>query len=368
MNTNLRTNGPRVLIVDDDEVSLAISRHTVERSGYPVQSARDGGEALEILRQGECRLVITDWVMPGMDGLELCRQIRGGDFAGYIYVILLTSRGETKDIVAGLSAGADDFMTKPFDPAELRVRMRTGERILSMETRDLAIFAMAKLAESRDPETGAHLERMRSYSRVLAQHLSRQAKFASRVDADYVRMIYLTSPLHDIGKVGIPDSVLLKPARLSDREFDMMKQHTLIGAETLEAALLQHPEAAFLRMGRDIALTHHERFDGSGYPQGLAGEDIPLCGRIVALADVYDALTTKRVYKDAFEHDVAKSIIIEESGSHFDPDVVEAFLATEAEFVSIRKQFDGEEAEASPTAAPVVLPPMEPVCTPVGAV
>ena len=367
MNTTPRTNANRVLIVDDDEVSLAISRHTVERAGYPVQTAHDGGEALEILRRGECRLVITDWEMPGMNGLELCRQVRGGDFSGYIYVILLTSRGETKDIVAGLSAGADDFMTKPFDPAELRVRMRTGERILSMETRDLAIFAMAKLAESRDPETGAHLERMRSYSRVLAQHLSRQAKFASRVDADYVRMIYLTSPLHDIGKVGIPDSVLLKPARLSDREFDMMKQHTLIGAETLEAALLQHPEAAFLRMGRDIALTHHERWDGSGYPQGLAGEDIPLCGRIVALADVYDALTTKRVYKNAFEHDVAKSIIIEESGSHFDPDMVEAFLAAESEFVAIRKQFDGED-DAAPPAAPVHLPPIETVCIPVGAV
>ena len=346
-----RTNGPRILIVDDDEVSLEISRHTVTRAGYEVEVARNGYEALEILRQGECRLVITDWVMPAMDGLELCREVRAGEFSGYIYVILLTSRGETKDIVAGLTAGADDFMTKPFDPAELRVRMRSGERILAMETRDLAIFAMAKLAESRDPETGAHLERMRSYSRVLAHHLSKQPKFAGQVDNDYVRMIYLTSPLHDIGKVGIPDCVLLKPARLSDREFEIMKQHALIGAETLEAALLEHPGAEFLRMGRHIALTHHERWDGSGYPQGLAGEEIPLCGRIVALADVYDALTTKRVYKDAFQHDVARSIIVEESGTHFDPDVVEAFLATEQEFIAIREKFDGD-GEHTPAAKP----------------
>src|SRR5487761_953211 len=178
----MKANGLRILIVDDDEVSLEISRRTVEKAGYSVDVARNGKQSLEILRRGQCRLVITDWEMPELDGIELCREIRSGDYNGYIYVILLTSRGATKDIVAGLSAGADDFMTKPFDPAELRVRVRSGERILSMETRDLAIFAMAKLAESRDPETGAHLERMRSYSRVLAQHLSRQAKFASRVD------------------------------------------------------------------------------------------------------------------------------------------------------------------------------------------
>ncbi|HVA50863.1 MAG TPA: response regulator [Pirellulales bacterium] len=353
----MKSNGPRILIVDDDEVSLEISRRTIERAGYSVEVARDGKEAFEILRRGTCRLVITDWEMPVLDGIELCRQIRAGDFSGYVYVILLTSRGATKDIVTGLTAGADDFMTKPFDPAELRVRVRTGTRILGMETRDLAIFAMAKLAESRDTDTGAHLERIRGYSRVLARYLSQQPKFADEIDADFVRMIYLTSPLHDIGKVGIPDSVLLKPARLSDREFDLMKQHTLIGAGTLDAALEQHPEAEFLRMGRDIALTHHERWDGSGYPQGLSGRNIPLCGRIVALADVYDALSSKRVYKDAFAHDVVRSIIVAESGSHFDPDVVQAFLATEDEFLAVLRQFSGKSAEQpSPTAAALVTP------------
>ncbi len=351
----MKPNGLQILIVDDDEVSLEISRRTVERAGHNVDVARNGKEALEILKKGQCRLVITDWEMPELDGIELCKAIRAADFNGYVYVILLTSRGATKDIVAGLSAGADDFMTKPFDPAELRVRVRSGVRILGMETRDLAIFAMAKLAESRDTETGAHLERMRCYSRILAQHLSKQPKFSDEIDADYVRMIYLTSPLHDIGKVGIPDSVLLKPARLSDREFEMMKQHTVIGAATLDAALELHPEAEFLRMGRDIALTHHERWDGSGYPQGFSGRNIPLCGRIVALADVYDALTSKRVYKDAFEHDLVRSIIVAESGSHFDPDIVQAFLATEEEFIAVRQRFSSAAAEPAPVGK---VPPL----------
>lgn len=356
----MKTNGLRVLIADDDEVSLEISRRTVERAGYAVSTAGNGKDALEILRRDRCRLVITDWEMPELDGIELCQAIRAEEFDGYVYVILLTSRGATKDIVAGLTAGADDFMTKPFDPAELRVRVRAGVRILGLETRDLAIFAMAKLAESRDSDTGAHLERMRCYSRILATHLSKHPKFADEVDADYVRMIYLTSPLHDIGKVGIPDSVLLKPARLSDREFNMMKEHATIGAATLDAALKVHPEADFLQMGRDIALTHHERWDGSGYPRGLSGRNIPLCGRIVALADVYDALTSKRVYKDAFEHDLVRSIIVAESGSHFDPDIVQAFLATESEFIAIRQRYSNASAQPAPIAAvpTLALPPV----------
>ncbi|HUY91951.1 MAG TPA: response regulator [Pirellulales bacterium] len=329
----------KILIVDDDEVSLAISRRTVEQAGYAVESARNGREALDVLARGECRLVITDWMMPEMDGVELCRQIRARDFCGYIYVIVLTSKGEKKDIVEGLTAGADDFLTKPFDPAELQVRVCSGKRILALETRDLAIFALAKLAESRDPETGAHLERMRSYARILAGRLAGAPKYSGLVDLDYVRTIYLTSPLHDIGKVGIPDRVLLKAGPLDEQEFEIMKRHTLIGAETLDAALCHHRGARFLEMGRDIALTHHERWDGGGYPQGLAGEGIPLCGRIVTVADVYDALTTKRSYKEAFAHDLTRSIIVEESGTHFDPDVVGAFLDCEEEFIRVRAQF-----------------------------
>ncbi len=198
---------------------------------------------------------------------------------------------------------------------------------------------MAKLAEIRDPETGAHLERVQGYSRVIARHLAGQAKFAARIDAEYVQLLYLTSPLHDIGKVGIPDAVLLKPGRLDPGEFEVMKTHTLIGAATLDAALQKFPAARFLAMARDIAASHHERFDGTGYPHRLAGDQIPLCGRIVALADVYDALTSKRVYKAAFPHEAAKALIVREAGRHFDPDVVDAFLHTEAQFLAVRRQF-----------------------------
>jgi putative two-component system response regulator len=268
-------------------------------------------------------------------------------YVGYVYVILLTGHNLPEEIVEGLRAGADDFISKPFNPSELVARIQTAERILSIETRDVTIFAMARLAESRDPETGAHLERVRGYSRMLAQHLSGVEKFRAEINAEDVRLIYLTSPLHDIGKVGIPDCVLLKPGRLNDREFEIMKTHTTLGAETLDSALRQFPGVKFLQMGRDIAASHHERFNGTGYPHRIGGTTIPLCARIVALADVYDALTSKRIYKDAFGHDVARSMILQEVGAHFDPDVVDAFLNNEAQFISTRAQF----AEAQTLAA-----------------
>jgi putative two-component system response regulator len=337
----------RILIVDDDPMALAMLRHSLQKLGHEVLSAANGREALDIVRRSSVRLVICDWEMPEMSGVELCRALRDGHAAGYVYCILLSSRGSSADTVEGLTAGADDFITKPFNPAELAVRIRIGERILSLEQRDLTIFALAKLAESRDPETGAHLERVCNYSRTLAQHLSTHPEFAAEVNDGFIRLLYETSPLHDIGKVAIPDCVLLKPGRLSDREFAIMKSHAMRGAETLDAALREHPEARFLRMAREIAATHHERFDGSGYPSGLKGTDIPLSGRIVAVADVYDALTTKRVYKGAFGHDVARSIIVEESGSHFDPRIIESFLAVEEQFIEISTRFAEKHAEAA---------------------
>jgi len=337
----------RILIVDDDPLGLQMLRHALTRAGHDVETAANGVQALEILRQGTCRLVISDWTMPEMDGVELCRQIRAADSGGYVYVILLTARNSTQDTLDGLSAGADDFMPKPFNPTELMLRVRIGERVLSLETRDVTIFALAKLAESRDPETGAHLERVCNFSRILAHQLSGMPKLSRQIDQAYVRLIFQTSPLHDIGKVAIPDCVLLKPGRLSDREFEIMKSHTTLGAQTLDAALREHPEASFLRMARDIAATHHEHYDGSGYPEGLKGTQIPMCGRIVAVADVYDALTTKRAYKDAYAHDVARAMIVEERGSHFDPDVVDAFLAAEAQFIQIRDRFAEPRAQAA---------------------
>jgi putative two-component system response regulator len=337
----------RILIVDDNKIALTVLRSVLEQSGHEVVAATDGNQALAILRAAPCGLVISDWAMPNMDGIELCHAIRSEDLLGYVYVILLTGHNLPEERVKGLRAGADDFVAKPFDPAELLARVQTAERILSLETRDVAIFAMARLAESRDPETGQHLERVRSYSRVLAQHLSGVEKFGTEINAEFIRLIYLTSPLHDIGKVGIPDCVLLKPGRLNDREFEIMKTHAALGAQTLDAALRRFPTVKFLQMGRDIAASHHERFDGTGYPQGLAGDSIPLCARIVAVADVYDALTSKRVYKDAFTHHITRSMIVEQAGAQFDPDVVDAFAHNEAQFLAIRAQF----AEAQALAA-----------------
>ena len=332
----------RILAVDDEETSLEILRNLLTQSGYEVETARNGKEALQKLHDSTCRMVVSDWEMPEMNGEALCRAIRSANLTGYVYVILLTIHGSSEYTIRGLEAGADDFVSKPFNPAELAVRIRAGERILALETRDVALFALAKLAESRDPETGFHLERMQNYSRVLAQHLSLMGRTRGEVTAEYVQLIYQTSPLHDIGKVGIPDAVLLKPGRLNDREFDIMKMHALLGAETLEAALKKYPGAKYLLMARDIAVSHHERYNGTGYPHHLVGERIPLCGRIVALADVYDALTSKRVYKQAFSHDISRSMILKDADTHFDPKVVQAFTDMEDRFVAVQEDLRDE--------------------------
>jgi putative two-component system response regulator len=326
----------RVLVVDDDEVTAAVLEHSLIEFGYDVTVARNGREAFELLRSGEIRMLVSDWCMPEMTGLELCRRIRQRRSGTYVYIIMLTSNSSTKDVVEGLNAGADDYITKPFQPEELQVRLRVGERVLSLESRDLTIFALAKLAESRDPDTGAHLERIREYCRVMAEELVRSHASVEDIDDDFVHMIYLTSPLHDIGKVGIPDQVLLKPGPLTYDETEIMKRHTEIGGETLDTLANTHSEARFLLMARDIAWTHHERYDGSGYPRGLSGRNIPLCGRIVAVADVYDALTSKRVYKEAYSHSMARSVICDGRGTHFDPAVVDAFLRREQDFLRLK--------------------------------
>jgi putative two-component system response regulator len=345
-----------VLVVEDDAIAGDLLEHALRQFGWQVTRAANGREALDLLRLENFRLVISDWEMPEMTGIELCRHVRS-DFSGrYIYIILLTSRSGPESVVEGLSAGADEFLSKPFHADELYVRLRVAERILSVESREMTIFSLAKLAESRDPETGAHLERIRAYCHALAAELARNDEYAAEMGGDYVHLIYLTSPLHDIGKVGIPDAVLLKPGKLDPDEFAVMKTHAEIGARTLSALVEASPEAKYLQMARDIAWTHHEKFDGSGYPRGLAGHEIPLCGRIVAVADVYDALTTRRVYKPAFSHEKARSIILEGRGSHFDPDVVDAFLAVEDRVLEIKRRLDGTPAGEAAVELSVLMP------------
>lgn len=324
-----------ILIADDDMISAEMVAAVLEEHGYRPHIASDGAGALEHLRTSDTRIAVLDWQMPGLTGPEVCSALRAGAVPRYVYTLLLTARTSQTDVVEGLRAGADDFIGKPFDVAELLLRVNTGRRILSLEGRDMAIMALARLAAARDQETGGHLERVRAYCRAIATELRNTPKYTRQMSEEFVNLIYLTSPLHDVGKLGIPDCVLLKPEKLTDREFQIMKRHTIIGAETLDAAVQQFPDAGFLRMARDIALNHHERWDGSGYPNGIAGEQIPIEARIMAVADVYDACVSKRVYKAGFSHDVARSIVTDGSGKHFDPDVVEAFVRCENEIVRI---------------------------------
>jgi putative two-component system response regulator len=330
----------RILIADDDDISRDLLEHMLEQEGYEVRTAATGLEAYSVLRAESIQLVITDWEMPELSGIELCRLIRqSGSDNGYVYVIMLSGHNERNQIVQGLAAGADDFLTKPLFRDELLVRIRAGERVLSLETRDVAIFALAKLAESRDNETGMHLERVQQYARVLTAQLLESPDMAGDIDPDLVRLIYLTSPLHDIGKVGIPDQILLKPGKLTAEEIQIMRRHVDIGTATLDACLARFPGARFFTVAREIAASHHEKWNGTGYPRGLSGNQIPIAGRIVALADVYDALRSKRHYKEAISHEAALEIIVRESGKHFDPKVVQAFLAIQRSFARIATEF-----------------------------
>ncbi len=221
----------RALMVDDDELSLELLEGVLRELGYEVERATNGKEALEKLRKEPIHLVITDWDMPEMNGLELSRAIRSEDFDGYVFIIMLTGRDSGKQRLEGLHGGADAFLTKPLNPDELLVSLKTAERILALETRDLAMFALAKLSESRDPETGAHIERVQSYARLLAQYLSTTEHHYGLIDTEFVRLIFQTSPLHDIGKVGIPDAVLLKPGKLNEQELQIMRTHASLGAD-----------------------------------------------------------------------------------------------------------------------------------------
>jgi len=329
----------KILIVDDELVSRKKMDLLVRSLGYEALVASDGMEGWEIWKRERTRMVITDWMMPRMDGLELCRKIREAEGSQYIYIIVVTSREDVNDLVMGMDAGADDFITKPFVKDELAVRIRAGQRITGFESRDIVIFSLARLVESRDSETGNHLERIRHYSKALTTAMLKLDHPPKEIDGLFLDNIFLTSPLHDIGKIGIPDYILLKPGTLDDQEFQIMKRHSVIGFETLNEALEKYPKADYLRMSAEIALSHHERFDGTGYPNGLKGEEIPLSARIVALADVYDALVSKRIYKEAYQHDVAKSIIEKERGKDFDPIVVDAFLSCEDKFIEIFERF-----------------------------
>lgn len=365
-----------VLIVDDDEANRTLLVETVQILGRRSLGAANGRQGLELMRSEAPDLVLLDIEMPVMNGLEVLRLKRADELVRDIPVIVISGMSSINRAIQCIELGADDYLTKPFDAAMLRARMnsslekkswrdqaelyrrmledqntyleqriRTQVQLIQQQSRQLSsaqsetILALSKLAENRDSETGAHLERMRENCRVLSEVVVAIPKYRSTFGGDFLENIYSASPLHDIGKVGIPDAILQKPGRLTVEEFDVMKTHTTVGADTLRTVHQRHPGNAFVFMGIEIAACHHERWDGSGYPAGLAGDAIPLSARVVALADVYDALTSERCYKEAFPHEEARRMILEGRGSHFDPDVVDGFLKVEHEFVLSRRRF-----------------------------
>jgi putative two-component system response regulator len=342
----------RILIVDDDPAIRRLLGAVLQRD-YTLEQAFTGQEALAILPAFAPDLVLLDIVMPGMDGYEVCRRIKAGQRE--VQIVMVSAMFSAGQQLRAFEAGADDYLVKPFDPQDLRARVRLHfqlreatagaaairaeieshnsqlRKLAERHTRDViavqdaAVFTLAKVAESRDQKTSGHLTRIRAYSQILGEELAREGPYADQISGRFLDDLYRSSPLHDIGKVGIRDEILLKPGRLTPEEFETMQQHTVIGANILDQAVARLQGGGFLAMAALIARFHHERFDGAGYPAGLVGREIPLPARIVAVADVYDAVTSVRPYKPAFPADEAKAVILRDSGRHFDPAIVEAF-------------------------------------------
>ena len=358
-----------ILVVDDNALNRDLLCRRMQRLGYSTDTAKNGIEALAQLTERSFDLVLLDIMMPEMNGYDVLKHMNADALLKHVPVIVISAKDEVDSITRCIEAGAEDYLPKPFNSALLKARIgsclekkrlhdleqahaaylenfnaklneQIKQQVQLLTTAQLAaIFAMSKLAESKDNETGAHLERMREYCKILTEELSRLDIYRQTIDDDYIDNIYTASPLHDIGKVGIPDRILLKPGKLDTDEFGVMMSHAIIGAETLRAVDEQHPGNAFIKTGIDIAGCHHEKWDGSGYPLGLSGTEIPLSARILALADVFDALTSRRCYKEAFSIEKTEEIILEGRGKHFDPDVVEAFLNRRDDFIRIRQAF-----------------------------
>lgn len=365
--------GARIMIVEDNDYNRDILRRRLEKEGYRVIECINGRLALEALSTEKVDMILLDIMMPEMDGFQVLEALKSDSKLKNIPVIVISALSEIDNAVKCIELGAEDHLPKPFSPTLLRARINAGltkkmfydrevqyKEYIETQNRNLeervnrqvkeisdtqmaAIFAMSKLAESRDPETGEHLERMREYCKYIAQKLQNTIKYQSIITNQFVDNIYAASPLHDIGKVGIPDNVLLKPGRLTEEEWVIMRKHPIIGADTLRAVDEQHPGNHFIKVGVAIAEYHHERWDGSGYPYGLKADAIPLEARILALGDVFDALTSQRCYKKAFDPDKTRGIIMESEGSHFDPDIVKVFVDNEEEFFRIRNYYKDSE-------------------------
>jgi len=352
-----------IMVVDDTQENLVLLSRILQPEGYKVMTLPDGKMAMDAIRAKLPDLVLLDIMMPGLDGFAVCSLLKADPLTASIPVIFISALSEPLDKVKAFATGAVDYITKPFNLMEVKARvsvhldlrflqkelenynarleMKVRNQVEEISSGQLALItAMTKLAEARDDATGKHIERTQGLCRLLAERLKMKPEFEERMGAGFVGDIYNASPLHDIGKVAIKDAILLKAGALLPEEFEIMKTHTTIGKLYLGKALAKSPGNKYLKMGMEIAGSHHEKWDGSGYPEGLSGETIPLSARIMALVDVYDALRSKRVYKEAFPEEMTVGMIREGRGGHFDPSVVDAFLEIRGEFDRLRSSLE----------------------------
>ncbi|QDQ28945.1 two-component system response regulator [Chitinimonas arctica] len=360
---------PTILVVDDVPQNLSLIGELL-MDNYVVKVAHCGEKALRIAHNQPCPdLILLDVMMPEMDGYEVCRQLKADPRTCDIPVIFLTAMSAEADEQHGFDLGATDYIAKPVSPPILRARvqaqlrlkaasdfLRDNNAFLEQEVnrrteevhavQEVAILAVASLAETRDNETGNHILRTQHYVKLLAEYLARQPRFADVLTEAEIELLFKSAPLHDIGKVGIPDRILLKPGKLTPEEFEIMKTHPALGRDAIVRAEERlGKRVPFLRLAKEIAYSHQEKWDGSGYPDGLVGEAIPLSARLMAVADVYDALISRRVYKASMPHAQAVGIILAGSGSHFDPVLVEAFALLVDQFHAIAMRFTDSESD-----------------------
>jgi putative two-component system response regulator len=360
-------NKSTILAVDDVALNLDVII-AILGSDYDIKVATDGETALKIVEKDPPDLILLDIMMPGMSGYQVLEKLKKSPLSKDIPVLCLTAIIEIENKTKGFHMGAVDYITKPFEPSELKARVSTHlalklakdqlndqnkvleekvrERTLQLQiTQDVTIRGLAALAEQRDDDMGSHIIRTQNYVEALAIQLRQTGHYVSFFTEETIKFLKKSAALHDIGKVGIPDQILLKPGKLTCDEFEIMKMHSVYGKKTLEKAETGIGSTSFLHHAKLFSISHHEKWDGSGYPNGLKGDDIPIEGRLMAIADVYDALISRRVYKPPFSHSKAVSIIESGKGKDFDPDFVDNFIAISEDFRQIAMNLVESEEE-----------------------
>ncbi len=370
-----------ILLIDDDPAVLEVLNQCL-RPHYRTRIATRGQRGLELAQlEPQPDLILLDVELPDVKGYTVCAALKKNSLTASIPVMFLSSHTDVFDITFGLQLGAVDYVAKPVAPPILLARVQTHLRLrdasdwlrdqnLHLETlvarrtrdleartrelqnsQDLTIFALGSIAETRDNETGNHIFRTSAYVEVMARRLAERSSWKDALEAREWEMIWKSAPLHDIGKVGIPDQILLKPGKLTADEFEVMKRHTVLGRDAIRSAEVRvKSDGSFLRVASEIAFGHHERWDGGGYPQGIGADDIPLPARLMALADVYDALVSKRVYKSAMAHPTAVELIAAGRGTQFDPEILDVFLETRDAFEDITVRYSDDEEDRALSA------------------